>query len=353
MSRNIDPLNMSLDQIISHRETSHTNNQRRGRAGPVSMAIKGSTTSNRRATRQGQAAPYDPSQRNSSHSYHHNNNGSNNNNTGLRAEAKHDAALKFLLSNGLAGTLIGNGGSSVREMMDITDAAVHVSNHADYYPGTKERVIYITGPLAAVNLAQSLVWEMIGQQADASARNNGNPLTVVTWEPSNAKNNPGQYDEVSVTGRISIPSIAGGLIVGRGGNTIRSLADDSGLDSLTIDNKEDGEVTYERVLTLQGSVASCMKCTSLILEKLQEQRHELTTHNYVCNGTGYAKVLRGNNNGGGSSGGGHVSGGASVTGGSSISPRGGGIIRHHHHDNNDEDFTPRNPGRTVFTVSGK
>ncbi len=365
MSR-FDPLSMSLDQLISHRETQSTNhnNRKGGRSGPVSLAIKGSTSSNRRATRAGSAAaPYDSNHRGNA-SRNATNNGTSGNT--FRAEVKHESAFKFLLSNTYAGILIGNGGSSVREMMDITDAAVHVSNHADYYPGTKERVIYITGPLAAVNLAQSLVWEMIGQQTDASDREGGIPTTVVTWEPSSAKNNPGQFDEVHVTGRISIPAAAGGLIVGRGGATIRSFSEESGVDSLTIDNKEDGEITQERVLTLSGSVAACMKCTSLILEKLQEGKNDLT-HCYVCNGTGYAKVLRGTGNvpasntfgsGGSVLGGyhGHGHDGHSVAG-SSISPRARG--NNYSNNNNafdiDDDFSysPRPSGRQVFASTGK
>jgi len=56
-----------------------------------------------------------------------------------------DSAIKFLLSNSHAGTLIGTGGKAIKELMEVTGAAVHVSAHQQLFPGTDSRVIYITG----------------------------------------------------------------------------------------------------------------------------------------------------------------------------------------------------------------
>jgi hypothetical protein len=93
--------------------------------------------------------------------------------------------------------------------MEITQASVHVSNITDFYPGTNDRslnyslfsitnsnnfnlvrVIYITGSEAEVSLAQSLVWEMIGQQTFDSDGSLG-----LSWEPAKAKDSPGEYDK--------------------------------------------------------------------------------------------------------------------------------------------------------------
>lgn len=54
----------------------------------------------------------------------------------------------------------------------------------------RSRVIYITGTESEVSLAQSLVWEMIGQQTYDS----DGTLNLI-WEPSKAKDNPGEYDK--------------------------------------------------------------------------------------------------------------------------------------------------------------
>jgi hypothetical protein len=191
-----------------------------------------------------------------------------------------------LLTNYLAGIFIGNGGSAIREMMDITHALVHISNLGDNYPGTKERIVFIKGNLGSVTLAQSLVWEMIGQQSNGEDGSTGR--RGMNWEPSVAKNNPGEYDDVEVENRISIPQSVAGVIIGKGGAGLKQLSDECGI-TLNIDAKEDGEITQERLVTLSGSVAGCMKCTSLIVNKMSSVREK---YSYVYHGTTYPKHIR-------------------------------------------------------------
>lgn len=192
------------------------------------------------------------------------------------------AAIKFLLSNYLSGIFIGNGGSSIREMEQLCDASIHISNVTDTYPGTKERVVYMSGSEPAVTLAQSLMWEMIGQQAYADMSNKG-PLL---WNPSHAKDSPGQYDDVVVQGRVTIPAASAGSIIGRGGNVIKGLASETGVE-VTLDSKEDADFSQERVLTICGTVAQCMNFTSRILHRLVKNNEA----HYVVNGTTYPKRL--------------------------------------------------------------
>eukprot|EP01040_Poterioochromonas_malhamensis_P021056 gene21056-25310_t len=194
---------------------------------------------------------------------------------------KHDCCLKFLLNNLFAGVLIGSGGSLIKELMEITQAEVHVSNATDFYPGTNLRCIYITGSEASVNLAQSLIWEMIGQQTYAQNENNRS----LAWHPTVAKNNPGEYDQIEVEGKLTIPATAGGMIVGKGGLTMRAIAEDSGVE-VSIDSKDDAEVTNERVMTLRGTVAGCMNCTFLILSRLITMGDDFY---YMLNGTTYIR----------------------------------------------------------------
>lgn len=54
-------------------------------------------------------------------------------------------SIKFLVSNNLAGSLIGPGGSAIKELIEITEAKIHVSNISDTYPGTSDRIVYIIG----------------------------------------------------------------------------------------------------------------------------------------------------------------------------------------------------------------
>jgi len=61
-------------------------------------------------------------------------------------------AIKFLLSNSLAGSLIGTGGSAIKELIEISAAKVNVSGGTEQYPSTNQRVVLISGPESTVKL---------------------------------------------------------------------------------------------------------------------------------------------------------------------------------------------------------
>jgi L-fucose isomerase-like protein len=78
-------------------------------------------------------------------------------------------------------------------------------------------------------------------------------------------------------------------VIGKNGNVIKSLATESSVE-VTLDAKEDAELTQERVLTVSGTVAACMNFTSLILHHLVAQNEA----RYVVNGTTYSRRSAGN-----------------------------------------------------------
>ena len=92
-------------------------------------------------------------------------------------------------------------------------------------------------------------------------------------------------------GKISIPASLSGVILGRGGATIKAIAEESST-SLVMDGKDHGsEATQERVLTIVGTAAGCMNCTSLVLAKLLEASSD-GRFEYFQKGTTYPKSVR-------------------------------------------------------------
>jgi hypothetical protein len=114
----------------------------------------------------------------------------NNSNTAPRL------SIKFLVSNMMAGTVIGTGGNAIKELMEVTDARVVVSGISDMFPGTSERIVLISGAtLAVVDRAQTLMWDMFARNsspADGDHRKSG---TVVTWSPRAASENPTEFND--------------------------------------------------------------------------------------------------------------------------------------------------------------
>lgn len=189
--------------------------------------------------------------------------------------------IKMLLSHSLTGSLIGRGGKAIQDLNDISDAKIRVSANTEYYPGTSDRVVVIVGELQAVKLAQTLIWEMIALISSAA-----NPKEI-EWNPREALSILGHNDGVEISGKMTIPAAAGGLILGKAGANIQSISEESGAH-VTMTSKEDAIFTHERVLTISGRLGSCVKCTELILQKLDEPAEPTP---YINRGATYALPL--------------------------------------------------------------
>ena len=133
-------------------------------------------------------------------------------------------AIKFLISNSHAGSLIGKSGKAIKELIAVSEARVNVSGNQELYPGTSERVALVAGTQDSVSLAQTLIWEMIAQNGKATAEDR----KTLEWSPEAVVNSLGTNDNIQVSAKITIPAAAGGLILGKGGETIRSIAAESG-----------------------------------------------------------------------------------------------------------------------------
>lgn len=55
------------------------------------------------------------------------------------------AILKMLVTDNIAGAIIGKNGKAIAEIQDECGARIKVSQTADFYPGTSERTVLITG----------------------------------------------------------------------------------------------------------------------------------------------------------------------------------------------------------------
>jgi len=193
-----------------------------------------------------------------------------------------ECAIKMLLNNFQAGTLIGVGGVLIKELMEVSGASVHISGSQDVHPGTGDRVVYITGSEDAVTSAQSLIWEMIAMMNTAQDQRSGKSME---WSPSATFSDPGAHDEVAVEGKITIPASAAGLIIGKGGSTIRAIMEESGAKlGVSGNDSDDTYLTNERVVSISGRAVECINSTSLILSRLVGSPDESV---YLTRGTKY------------------------------------------------------------------
>jgi RNA-binding protein Nova len=192
------------------------------------------------------------------------------------------ATLKFLVSNAFAGTIIGAKGTAVKELMDVSGARVTISGNKEFYPGSSDRVLVISGSLESLLVAISLIWELIYLQTKAAAKG-GAGTRSVTWSPAESKDNLKGTDDIELSAKITIPASAGGLILGRSGATLRLITETSGA-TVQMTEKEAAIFTQERILTISGFVSQGRLCTQLIIQKMCEDEEAMT---YANRGTRY------------------------------------------------------------------
>jgi len=72
----------------------------------------------------------------------------------------------LLVPNAAAGALIGNSGSTIRELMQRFQAEIRLSRHGDYFPGTSERVCVVSGDVDNVCNVTEFVFHATKKEAE-------------------------------------------------------------------------------------------------------------------------------------------------------------------------------------------
>lgn len=65
--------------------------------------------------------------------------------------------IKFLVSNAAAGSVIGKGGATITDFQSQSGARIQLSRNYEYFPGTSDRIIMISGTIDDVLKAVELI----------------------------------------------------------------------------------------------------------------------------------------------------------------------------------------------------
>eukprot|EP00546_Thalassionema_frauenfeldii_P005507 CAMPEP_0178923324 /NCGR_PEP_ID=MMETSP0786-20121207/16655_1 /TAXON_ID=186022 /ORGANISM="Thalassionema frauenfeldii, Strain CCMP 1798" /LENGTH=661 /DNA_ID=CAMNT_0020597805 /DNA_START=292 /DNA_END=2277 /DNA_ORIENTATION=- len=204
------------------------------------------------------------------------------------------AAIKLLVSNNVAGSIIGRSGQTISDLQSQSVTRIKLSQAGDYYPGTQDRVCLVQGHSEnvkrAVNMLLTRLYALQQQQHyhhytwQRQQQEQGiiHPETIigVTAEGSRSSIIPG----FSFVVRILVPTPCCGMIIGKGGTNIKQMVDNSGVSSVRLSPKEGGDslappgqsplavtalisATAERVVTITGpDLNSCLTCMHIILD---------------------------------------------------------------------------------------
>ncbi|KAK4480385.1 hypothetical protein RD792_013457 [Penstemon davidsonii] len=160
--------------------------------------------------------------------------------------------LRFLLSNAEAGSVIGKAGSTINEIQSQSGARIQLSRNFEYFPGTSDRIIMVSGTVDDVLKAVDLI---LSKLLDEFYVEDG-----------------GEIDPESKI-RLVVPNSSCGGIIGKAGAIIRSMIEDSraGIKISSQDHSYPG--LHDRLVTVTGTLAEQMRAIELILLKLVEDTY--------------------------------------------------------------------------------
>jgi len=182
--------------------------------------------------------------------------------------------LKLLVPNYAAGALIGKAGANISEIQDKFGGSMRLSPNKEFYPGTDERVVVLTGEINQLIDLNNHIMEKV--QIDQN---------------QHAENRP--RDETrSQQVKIVLTNGAAGLLIGRGGATIKAIQEETKA-KINITNREEARVPGERVLTMSGSMEQRMEGCRHVIEKVSEEPSNManSTLKYVNSGVNISASL--------------------------------------------------------------
>jgi hypothetical protein len=71
------------------------------------------------------------------------------------------SSVRFLISNASAGSIIGKGGSTISEFQLQSGARIQLSRNREFFPGTTDRIILLSGTINAILTALHLILSKI------------------------------------------------------------------------------------------------------------------------------------------------------------------------------------------------
>ncbi|KAK6137881.1 hypothetical protein DH2020_028389 [Rehmannia glutinosa] len=155
--------------------------------------------------------------------------------------------LRFLLSNAEAGSIIGKNGSTINSIQSQSGARVQLSRNFEYFPGTSDRIIMVSGAVDDILKAVDLILSKLLDEFYVEDGGENDPESKI---------------------RLIVPNGSCGGIIGKGGAIIRSLIEDSRADIKISPQDIYYPGLHDRLVTVIGTLVEQMRAIELILLKL-------------------------------------------------------------------------------------
>ncbi|XP_055811422.1 protein BTR1-like isoform X2 [Solanum dulcamara] len=167
-------------------------------------------------------------------------------------------SIKFLLSNAEAGSIIGKGGSTISDFQSRSGARIQLSRNNEFFPGTMDRIVMVSGPIDDVLKAVDLILNKLLDESYVEDGGDVGPRSKV---------------------RLVVPNSSCGGIIGKGGSVIKSFIEDSRAGIKILPQDENFPGLHDRLVIVIGTLGEQMRAIELILYKLAEDTHYVQNMN--------------------------------------------------------------------------
>ncbi|KAG7552600.1 K Homology domain type 1 [Arabidopsis thaliana x Arabidopsis arenosa] len=165
------------------------------------------------------------------------------------------------------GVLIGKGGETIRYLQFNSGAKIQILRDSEADPNSALRPVEIIGTVACIENAEKLISAVI-----AEAEAGGSPALVARGHPStHAIGIPEQIE-------IKVPNDKVGLIIGRGGETIKNMQTRSGARIQLIPQHAEGDGLKERTVRISGDKMQIDIATDMIKDVM----NQVNLQNVMC-----------------------------------------------------------------------
>ncbi len=163
------------------------------------------------------------------------------------------------IPNGRVGVIIGKGGETIKYLQLQSGAKIQVTRDMDADPNSYTRSVELQGAADSIAKAEQLIKDVL---AEAESGGSGIVSRRVTGQPGGAE----QFV-------MQIPNNKVGLIIGKGGETIKNMQANTGARIQVIPlHLPPGDTSTERTLQIDGSSEQIEAAKQLVNEVISENR---------------------------------------------------------------------------------
>lgn len=179
------------------------------------------------------------------------------------------------IPNGRVGVLIGKGGETIKYLQAQSGAKIQITRDADAIPFSQTRSVDITGSSEQVNRAEQLINDVL---AEADIGGSG---VLAARKVGNTQYGGEQFS-------MKVPTNKVGLVIGKGGETIKSMQAKSGARIQVIPlHPPPGDTSLERTVQIDGTNEQIEVAKQLVNEVISGENR--TRNQAMSGGGGYSQ----------------------------------------------------------------